>query len=201
MPIMTTRPAMPLRLAASVLLLGCLPALLRAQGAPAVSVIPYPASASVDSSVRFTFGPTPVVALSAPTNAELRALGEVAADILRQELGARPRVATSAAGSTPSAVSLTLAPRDSASGAESYRLDVTGHGVAIRAPRAAGLFYGLQTLRALLEAERARTETAGGATRAAASLRGVHIADAPRVSYPRLPLGVGRALRPGAFVE
>ena len=158
---MTSRPATPLRIAASVILVGCLPALLRAQGTPAVSVIPYPASATVDSAVRFTLGATPVVALSAPANAELRALGTLAGDILRQELGAQPRVAATAAGAGSSAaVTLTLASSDTSAGVESYRLDVTRRGVAITAPRPAGLFYGLQTLRALLEAERGRT-TAG----------------------------------------
>ena len=196
---MTTRPA--LRLAASVLLVGCLPAVVRAQAAPAVSVIPYPASVAVDSSVRFTFGATPVVALSSPADAELRALGALAVDILRHELGANPRVATTAAAATPSAaVALTLAPRDTSAGTESYRLDVTARGVAITAPRPAGLFYGLQTLRALLEAERARV-TATGASIAGASLRGVRIADAPRFSYRGLHLDVGRHFAPVAFVK
>src|SRR6185295_3827911 len=125
--------------------------------APVVSVIPYPVTATVDSSVRYAFRATPVVALSAPGNAELRALGAIAVGILRDELGAQPRLATSGSSSTPSAVALNLAPGDSAAGAESYRLDVTPRGVAITAPRPAGLFYGLQTLRALLEAERPRT--------------------------------------------
>ena len=175
--------------------------MVRAQTAPAVSVIPYPASVAVDSSVRFTFGATPVVALSAPANAELRALGTLAADILRHELGANPRVATTAAASTPSAaVSLTLAPRDTSGGTESYRLDVTARGVAITAPRPAGLFYGLQTLRALLEAERART-TATGASAASSTLRGVRIADGPRFSYRGLHLDVGRHFAPVAFVK
>ena len=197
---MTSRPAMPLRIAASVILVGCLPALLRAQGTPAVSVIPYPASATVDSTVRFIFGATPVVALSAPANPELRALGTVAGDILREELGAQPRVATTAASASSSAaVTLTLASSDTSAGVESYRLDVTRRGVAITAPRPAGLFYGLQTLRALLEAERARTSA--GTSAATVSLRGVHVADAPRFSYRGLHLDVGRHFMPVSFVK
>jgi hexosaminidase len=189
---------MTLRGALAALLVGCLPALVRAQSVPAVSVIPYPASATIDSAVRFTFGATPVVALSAPANAELRALGTIAVGILREELGAQPRLATTALASTPAAVSLSLA-GDTSAGAESYRLDVTGRGVAITAPRPAGLFYGLQTLRALLEAERPRTPA--GATTTSASLRGVHIVDAPRFSYRGLHLDVGRHFAPVSFVK
>jgi hexosaminidase len=201
MVLMTMRLARALRLAVFPLLTGGLPALLHAQGAPALSVIPYPASVTVDSSVRYVFGAAPVVALSAPADAELRALGALAADILREELGARPHVATSAAQATPAAVSLTLAPRDSSAGAESYRLDVTRRGVAISAPRPAGLFYGLQTLRALLEAERARASTAGRTTPASVSLHGVHVADAPRFTYRGLHLDVGRHFAPVSFVK
>ena len=199
---MTMRPSTTLRIAATTLSLGCLPALLHAQGSAAVSVIPYPASASVDSSVRYTFGASPVVALSAPTDAELRTLGALAVDILRHELGSNPRVATTmSAVRSSAAVSLTLSPRDTSAGTESYRLDVTGRGVAITAPRAAGLFYGLQTLRALLEAERARTTSTPRATTAPVSLRGVHIADAPRFSYRGLHLDVGRHFAPVSFVK
>ena len=196
---MMTRPAMTLRVAASVLFLGFRPSLLGAQAAPVVSVIPYPTTASVDSSVRYAFGATPVVALSAPANAELRALGELAAGILRDELGAQPRLATTAAASTSSAVALNLAPGDSSAGTESYRLDVTRSGIAITAPRPAGLFYGVQTLRALLEAERPRTAT--GTTTNSTSLRGVHIVDAPRFSYRGLHLDVGRHFAPVSFVK
>ena len=198
MHIMMMRPSMTLRAAISALLVACVPALAPAQSAPAVSVIPYPASATVDSAVRYAFGATPVVALSAPANAELRTLGEIAVGILRDEVGAQPRLATTAAASTSSAVALSLA-GDSTAGAESYRLDVTPRGVAITAPRPAGLFYGLQTLRALLEAERPRTAT--GTTTPAPSLRGVHIVDAPRFSYRGLHLDVGRHFFPVSFVK
>jgi hexosaminidase len=122
-----------------------------AQATPAVTVIPYPASVTVDSSVRFVLGPRATIALSSPGNAELRALGAVAAEVLSSELGAKAAIASGRAGSgTPSAIALVLAPGDSSAGPESYRLDVAGSGLTIAAPRAAGLFYGLQTLRSLL---------------------------------------------------
>ena len=141
-----------LRRSAPALLLVGLTSLARAQAAPAVSVIPYPASVSVDNAVHYTFTATPTIALSAPSNAELRALGDLASGILRDELGARPRVvSTPTSAARGDAVALVLAPSDSAAGVESYRLDVTRRGVTITAPRTVGLFYGVQTLRALVE--------------------------------------------------
>ena len=197
---MTNRLSSVLRRAAPALLLGCVPVLLRGQAAPAVSVIPYPASVSVDSSVRYTFGAAPLVALSAPTDAELRTLGALAVDILREELGVQPSLATAAATATPAAaVSLLLAPGTAASGPESYRLDVTAGGVRISAPRHAGLFYGLQTLRALLEAESARRAITQGTT--GATLAGARIEDAPRFVYRGLHLDVGRHFAPVEFVK
>ena len=199
MLIMTKRLATVLPRVATAILLAGVPALLPAQAAPAVSVIPYPASVTVDSSVRYTFGAAPAIALSAPADAELRALGALGAEILRQELGTQASVATTAASATPAAaVALVLAP-GGAGGPESYRLEVTRAGVRITAPRHGGLFYGLQTLRALLEAEstrRAATQGAGSVT-----LAGARIDDAPRFRYRGLHLDVGRHFAPVAFVK
>ena len=198
---MMNRLATVLRRAVSVLLVGGAPAALHAQATPAVSVIPYPAAVTVDASVRYTFGAAPVIALSGPADAELRALGALAVDIVRQELGGQPSLATTAASATPTAaVSLVLASAGAAAGPESYRLDVAARGVTITAPRHAGLFYGLQTLRALLEAERARRSPAP-ATITDASLAGMRITDAPRFSYRGLHLDVGRHFAPVDFVK
>src|SRR6187551_278956 len=68
--LMLKRPSIALRFAVLGLLLPTFAERSHAQGTPAVSVIPYPASATVDSSVRYVFGASPVVALSAPANAE-----------------------------------------------------------------------------------------------------------------------------------
>ena len=196
MPAIVTK---ALRRSAPALLLAGLTSLAHAQGTPAVSVIPYPASVTVDNAVHYTFGPAPTIALSAPSNAELRALGDLAAGILRDELGGRPRVvSTPASSSRADAVALVLAPSDSAAGIESYRLDVTRRGVTITAPRTAGLFYGLQTLRALVEPKQLATASARTANR---TLQGMHIADAPRFSYRGMHLDVGRHFAPVPFVK
>ena len=187
------------------LLLGCLPAIAarRRQRPPSRSSRIRRRSPSIRRCAS-RFGATPVVALSSPADAELRALGALAVDILRQELGANPRVATTAAAATPPRPSsLTLPRRDTSAGTESYRLDVTARGVTITAPRPAGLFYGLQTLRALLEAERARATLAGTrGRRARRAPRRSRIADAPRFSLSRAPPRRRRATsRRSTFVK
>ena len=184
-------------------LLSCLPALACGQSAPAVSVIPYPASVRVDSSVSYRFGSSLVVALPAGASAELREVAQTAVGILHEELGPTARIdmgRPAAAGA--SVVALSLTPSDSASGPESYRLDVTAKGVAISAPKPAGVFYGLQTLRALLEVGRGPADTALNATRVwRPALPGIHIEDAPRFGYRGLHLDVGRHFAPVAFVK
>src|SRR4051812_11787867 len=71
--------------------------------------------------------------------------------------------------------------------AESYRLVVTPRGATISAPDSAGLFYGLQTLRQLVEA---RTP-----------VRAISIDDAPRFRYRGLHLDVARHFMPVDFVK
>ena len=87
-----------------------------------------------------------------------------------------------------------LMPGDSARGSESYRLSVSVSGVELTAPRAAGRFYGLQTLQQLVDAGR---PASGGTT----TVPAVIIADAPRFPYRGLHLDVGRHFQPVAFVK
>jgi hexosaminidase len=181
----------------------CLPEIAHAQATPAVSVIPYPASVRVDSAVSHRFGSSLVVAIPTGASAELRDLAQTAVAILHEELGPTSRIVTGrpAAGGA-SVVALSLAPSDSAKGPESYRLDVSARGVAISAPKPAGVFYGLQTLRALLETGRGPADTAlGGARIRRVSLPGMHIEDAPRFGYRGLHLDVGRHFAPVSFVK
>ena len=70
---------------------------------------------------------------------------------------------------------------------ESYRLRVDANGATITAADSAGLFYGLQTLRQLVEA--------------GTPVRGIVIADAPRFPYRGLHLDVARHFMPIAFVK
>ncbi|GAA0360458.1 beta-N-acetylhexosaminidase [Actinoallomurus spadix] len=108
------------------------------------------------------------------------------AGLVRPSTGYRLPVVTGPAGS-PHAITLSLAPA-SGLGTEGYRLDVTGGGVRIQAPTAAGLFYGVQTLRQLLPAKvEARSVRPGPWT-----VPAVHISDRPRFGWRGAMLDVSR---------
>lgn len=73
-------------------------------------------------------------------------------------------------------------------GNEGYILDVTGKGVTISANKAAGLFYGTQTLLQLFPKEIGSQQP----VKATWSLPGVHIKDYPRFAWRGLMLDVSR---------
>ena len=71
--------------------------------------------------------------------------------------------------------------------AESYTLRVASNGVTLIGADSAGLFYGLQTLRQLVEA--------------GVPVRGIEITDAPRFRYRGMHLDVARHFMPADFVK
>jgi hexosaminidase len=73
-------------------------------------------------------------------------------------------------------------------GAEGYRLDVTHGGVRLQAPTAAGLFYGVQTLRQLLPYK----VEGRGVQPGPWTVPSVHIADHPRFAWRGAMLDVSR---------
>ncbi len=83
-------------------------------------------------------------------------------------------------------------------GAEGYALSVTPAAVAIDAPEAAGMFYGVQTLLQLLPpAAFGAAGTAGGA----AVLPCVKVEDKPRLPWRGMLLDVSRHFFPKEFVK
>jgi len=83
-------------------------------------------------------------------------------------------------------------------GPEGYVLDVTEQRVQIRAPRPAGLFYGVQSLRQLLPPAVLRGAHQPGVTWTVPAVR---ITDRPRFSWRGAHLDVGRHFMPVAFVK
>ena len=83
-------------------------------------------------------------------------------------------------------------------GAEGYVLDVTRERVQIRAPQAAGLFYGVQSLRQLLPPAVLRDALQPGVTWTVPAVR---VVDQPRFSWRGAHLDVGRHFMPVDLVK
>jgi hexosaminidase len=132
------------------------------------------------------------VTVSDPANRELEALARLGGDLVSAATGVPAAVVLD--GPRAGDVQLRLTP-DSGSGAESYHLVVSREGVTISSGGGAGLFYGLQTLRQLLEA---RVSPAGGSAR---GVPAVAIHDGPRFLYRGLHLDVARHFFPPDFVK
>ena len=94
---------------------------------------------------------------------------------------------------------LTTEGAEASLGKEGYRLEVTPHGVVIRAPQPAGLFYGVQTLRQLLPAE-----TFGSTkvfTDEPFAIPCVQVEDYPRFGWRGMHLDVSRHFFDVQFVK
>ena len=89
----------------------------------------------------------------------------------------------------PDGIWLTTNGADTNLGGEGYTLTVMPKSVVIRAPTAAGLFYGTQTLRQLLPAEIFSTNRVRNITW---TLPGIQIEDRPRFAWRGLMLDVSR---------
>ena len=123
-------------------MLAALAILLASDSIPAI--VPRPAHVTPQPGA-FTLRAGTVIV----TDRALRKVGELLADYLFPATGLRLAVATAAPAGTP-AISIRLDSTLARLGDEGYRLDVSRSRVAIRAYRAAGAFYGIETLRQLL---------------------------------------------------
>ena len=90
-------------------------------------------------------------------------------------------------------------------GREGYELIISPTGIRLTAPEAAGLFYGLQTLRQLLPAERERPGFRFTGTSVATSKNGVipavTIRDQPRFGWRGMMLDVSRSFFTKEYVK
>ncbi len=156
------------------------------------AIVPRPAHVIVQPGA-FTLRAATVIV----TDRALVGLGERLADCLFPATGLRLAVRTAAPAGT-AAISIRLDSSLARLGDEGYRLDVSRSHVAIRAYRAAGAFYGIETLRQLLPpAVFRQAETAGVAWRIPA----VAIEDVPRFAWRGVHLDVARHFMPKEFVK
>ncbi len=166
---------------------------LRAQRAGStVSIIPRPASL-VPRAGRFTLTPRTVIWVDHGT----ATLGRQLAGYLDPATGFDLTVRTAG---TPAGnrIVLRLDPALARLGDEGYLLDVRPGVVSIRAPKAAGVFYGMQSLRQLLPVEIFREAHVTGVNWTAPALR---IEDSPRFAWRGMHLDVARHFMPKEFVK
>lgn len=138
-----------------------------AQSTPVYDIVPQPASLTPQSGV-FTI--TAKTAILYPAGSvEIKNLAQYLAARIAESTGKRLAVREGNSGANAIVLSLTGGGTETD---ESYTLNVSLTGIAIAAPKPAGLFYGIQTLRQML--------ASGG--KGAAKIPAVTISDAPR--YP-----------------
>lgn len=124
-------------------------------------------------------------------NAELMALGSLAVEIASSGTGKAVNL-TSARRIREGAIQLRQIQTLVAEKEGTYTLTVAPEGIEITSSTGAGLFYGLQSLRQLLEAPRPRPQ---------ARLDALTIVDTPRFPWRGLHLDAGRHFQPVAFVK
>lgn len=123
-----------------------------------------------------------------PGSPELVAIGEYLAQRLRPATGYALPVLRPVNAPAAGRIDLVVDPADASLGDEGYDLRVAADGVVLRARRAAGLFYGVQTLRQLLPATIERPSLQPGPWLVAAG----HIRDLPRFAWRGVMLDVAR---------
>ncbi|MFL6056519.1 MAG: beta-N-acetylhexosaminidase [Actinoallomurus sp.] len=148
-------------------------------------IVPAPASVRTVPGRSFTLTRNTRIVVASRSR-EVAGVAAFLAGLVRPSTGYRLPVVPGRAGS-PQTISLRLTPAPGG-GAEGYRLDVAHGGVQIEAPTAAGLFYGVQTLRQLLPSKvESQTVRSGPWT-----VPSVHIADHPRFTWRGAMLDVSR---------
>ncbi len=176
------------------------------QGAAAeLGLVPRPASLERGAGA-FRLTATTRVAFQPSDDAELRAAAEFwlaeARAYTGLDLAESPREAPSGVDDAPGGPGVIAFRLDPAvpGGREAYRLTIDPGGLALSASSAAGIFYGVQTLRQL------SPPALGAGLGDAPAARGlelpaVRISDAPRFTYRGLHLDVGRHMFPVAFIK
>jgi hexosaminidase len=123
------------------------------------------------------------------TNAEVVAIAQGFANLLRPSTGFQLAVASVSADTIAGNIRLSLAPDRASLGEEGYDLTVTSAAVTLIANRPAGLFRGVQTLRQLLPAD---VESHVGAVRYDWPIPALSIVDQPRFAWRGAMLDVAR---------
>ena len=146
------------------------------------NIIPQPQQVVADASAPFTLNSNTVIYVQ--TNSQdMKRNATMLASYIQEATGIRPTIGKLVKGSP----AIILSIDKTISNAEGYRLNSDAKQIRIAGASAAGVFYGIQTLRKSLPL------CNGKATQV--SIPAVHITDAPRFAYRGTHLDVSR--RPG----
>jgi len=156
-----------------------------------ISIIPQPARLTAGSG---SFAVTSATKIYVdPNNEELRRIGEMLSQDLQRAAGVPPPVVSAPSGRPgPGGIYLTLRQPSDSLGPEGYTLSVQPTQVMVAADKPQGVFWGLQTIRQLLPAQRAAT---------AVRLPALEVADQPRYQWRGMHLDVSRHFFPVEFVK
>lgn len=142
------------------------------------NIIPRPQQMNVSNDAPFTLNAKTVISLG--TNSQdMKRNANMLASYIEQATGIRPAIGK---GKNGAAIVLTI--DKTIANAEGYKLDADAKQIRIAGASAAGVFYGIQTLRKSLPLVNGKASKV--------SIPAVHIADAPRFAYRGTHLDVSR---------
>ena len=142
------------------------------------NIIPRPQQVNVSNDAPFTLSAKTVISLG--TNSQdMKRNANMLASYIEQATGIRPAIGK---GKSGAAIVLTI--DKTIANAEGYKLDADAKHIRIAGASAAGVFYGIQTLRKSLPLVNGKASKV--------SIPAVHIADAPRFAYRGTHLDVSR---------
>ena len=142
------------------------------------NIIPRPQQVNVSNDAPFTLSAKTVISLG--TNSQdMKRNANMLASYIEQATGIRPAIGKSKNGT---AIVLTI--DKTIANAEGYKLDADAKQIRIAGASAAGVFYGVQTLRKSLPLVNGKASKV--------SIPAVHIADAPRFAYRGTHLDISR---------
>ena len=142
------------------------------------NIIPRPQQVKVSNDAPFTLSAKTVISLGT-NNQDMKRNANMLASYIEQATGIRPAVGKGKNGAT---IILTI--DKTIDNAEGYKLDADAKQIRIAGASAAGVFYGIQTLRKSLPLVNGKASKV--------SIPAVHITDAPRFAYRGTHLDVSR---------
>ena len=142
------------------------------------NIIPRPQQVNVSYDAPFTLSAKTVISLGTNSH-NMKRNANMLASYIEQATGIRPAVGKGKNGAT-----IVLTIDKTIANAEGYKLDADAKQIRITGASAAGVFYGIQTLRKSLPLVNGKASKV--------SIPAVHIADAPRFAYRGTHLDVSR---------